>query len=469
MAAYCRVSSLSEEQLKSYEAQVDHYRTMFENDDSVEFAGVYTDAGISGTQSATREGFMRMIEDCRAGKIDRIQTKSVSRFGRNTEDTLIYTRELRALGIDVFFEKEKIHTTDAKGEMLLTLMAAYAESESENLSENIKWGKRRRFEQGLVEVVNISKMLGFHQNRTVVTIMEDEAEIVRRIYSEYLDGYNMNEIALRLEADGVDSKNKCTWSGAAVRNILTNEKYAGDCLFQKTYSADPIGHRIVPNRGELTQYLVEGCYPAIIEKDVWLVVQEMIRRYNASNMNSKEFSPFAGKIFCSVCGKKMRIFRSFGTERERLRYYRCLSANDHSGVEVPGMTFTPPHKANYKSDVTYEFAVYREKYYKKSVPRPLLCSDIKVGPDLPAEAFVRAWNYMLRHRKQYLQTLQGYASDSEDIVWRYHSGVLYKLVEAGEKLSEFDGRLFRKTVEKVEVLPTGKLTYVFKAGIRVTV
>ncbi len=185
IAAYCRVSSLSQEQLHSFDAQVNHYKTAFANDDSVVFVGIYSDAGISGTQAATREGFMRMMDDCRKGLIDCIWTKSVSRFGRNTVDTLIYTRELRSLGIDVFFEKENLHTMDAAGEMLLTLVAAFAESEMESHSENVKWGKRRRFERGIIETINISNMLGFHQDYNGVTIVEEEAAIVRRIYQEY--------------------------------------------------------------------------------------------------------------------------------------------------------------------------------------------------------------------------------------------------------------------------------------------
>lgn len=252
VAAYCRVSSLSEEQLHSYNAQVDYYRAQFAEDDSVIFIGVYGDAGISGTRAANREGFLRMIKDCRKGMIDCIWTKSVSRFGRNTVDTLVYTRELRSLGVEVFFEKENIHTMDAAGEMMLTLMAAFAESESESMSKNIKWGKRRRFEQGLVSAVSINGMNGFRQENGTVVVVEEEAEAIRRIYREYLDGYNMQEIAVHLNAENVPTKNDgIEWTGTQIRNILMNEKYIGDCLLQKMFSSDPIAHRYVRNRGEL--------------------------------------------------------------------------------------------------------------------------------------------------------------------------------------------------------------------------
>ena len=165
IAAYCRVSSRRDEQLHSLTPQINFYRSLFENDDTVIFVGIYAEEGLSGTQAESRPQFMKMIEDCRSGLIDCIWTKSVSRFGRNTVDTLIYTRELRSLGIDVFFEKENIHSTESSGELMLTLMATFAESESEAMSENVKWGKRRRYEQGITGSITLNGMYGFRQNK----------------------------------------------------------------------------------------------------------------------------------------------------------------------------------------------------------------------------------------------------------------------------------------------------------------
>lgn len=165
IAAYCRVSSRSDEQLNSLANQIDFYRSRFENDDTVVFVGIYAEEGLSSTQAKSRPQFIKMIEDCRSGMIDCIWTKSVSRFGRNTVDTLIYTLELRSLGIDVFFEKENIHSTEFSGELMLTLMAAFAESESEAMSENVKWDKRRRYEQGITGSITLNGMYGFRQNK----------------------------------------------------------------------------------------------------------------------------------------------------------------------------------------------------------------------------------------------------------------------------------------------------------------
>lgn len=232
IAAYCRVSSRSDEQLNSLTNQINFYRSLFENDDTVIFVGIYAEEGLSGTQAESRPQFMKMIEDCRNGLIDCIWTKSVSRFGRNTVDTLIYTRELRSLGIDVFFEKENIHSTESSGELMLTLMAAFAESESETMSENIKWGKRRRYEQGITGSITLNGMYGFRQNKGIVTIVENEAELVRQIYKDFIDGYSYGEIADRLIAEGVPTRMPgASWAKTTIQHIIRNEKYCGDCLF----------------------------------------------------------------------------------------------------------------------------------------------------------------------------------------------------------------------------------------------
>ena len=469
VAAYCRVSSLSEEQLHSYNAQVDYYRAQFAEDDSVIFVGVYGDAGISGTRTANREGFLRMMKDCRKGLIDCIWTKSVSRFGRNTVDTLVYTRELRSLGIEVFFEKENISTKDASGEMMLTLMAAFAESESEGMSQNIIWSKRHRFEQGLVSAVNISGMNGFRQENGVVTVVEEEAAIIRRIYREYLDGYNLQEIGEHLNIEGIPTKGGgLEWTGTQIRNILTNEKYIGDCLLQKKFNPDPITHRNVRNRGELPQYYVEGCYPVIIEKETWQVIQELLRRRGNRKARDREGYPFSGLMRCAVCGKAFNQAITTGPGRVKFYMYRCISWKDHSGVAVEGMTYTRPHTIRFVSNPTPELAAYREKYSSKPTPRPYLCSDTRVPIDRPAKGFVQAWNILVSRKQRYLPGLQE-NENSEDVVVRYYSERLCRLLGDAVRLEEFDVRLFRQTVEGIDVNPGGKLTYLFKAGIRITV
>ncbi|NCB27534.1 MAG: recombinase family protein, partial [Bacteroidia bacterium] len=257
-AAYCRVSSSSEEQLRSYAAQTQFYTEMLSADKSCEFVGVYADEGITGTSAKKRPQFMAMIEDCRAGEIDAIITKSVSRFGRNTVDTLSYTRELKTLGIDVYFEKENLHSISPDGELLLTLMAAFAESESVSMSENVSWGFRKRYAEGDLRSLPIKNLYGLDRNANgEIVIREDEAKIVRRIYDEFLVGQNTQFISDMLNADGVPTRHKgAIWYNKTVINILQNEKYAGDVLFQKTFSPGPLS-KCVKNRGELPQYWLE--------------------------------------------------------------------------------------------------------------------------------------------------------------------------------------------------------------------
>ena len=308
IAAYCRVSSSSEEQLHSYAAQVKYYTETLTADESNTLFGIYADEGISGTSAKKRPQFMEMIEDCRAGKIDAILTKSVSRFGRNTVDTLIYTRELKALGIDVYFEKENLHSISSDGELLLTLMAAFAESESQSMSENIKWGKRRRYAKGDTNSIPVHNIYGFDRDGNGnIIVIEDEAKTVRRIFREFINGCSCSGIADELSADAIPTPHSSMkWSTAVIINILKNEKYCGDCLFQKKYVVSPITKQQIVNRGELPQYMIEDQFPRIVDKQLWTLVQlERSRRQkNCKDMPSPDY-PFRGKIFCATCGCPM--------------------------------------------------------------------------------------------------------------------------------------------------------------------
>ena len=279
VAAYCRVSSGQGEQLHSLAAQISHYTQVLSGDASCQFVGIYADRGISGTQVKHRAEFLRLMEDCRAGLVDQVITKSVSRFGRNTVDTLLYTRELRNLGIDVYFEKEHLHSCSAEGELMLTLMAALAESEAENMSENIKWGKRRRYEKGRVESLALANLYGYRKDGGALAIVPEEAAVIRRIYFEFLDGLNYEQISQGLNTDGIPTRRgNDVWFNRTVMNVLTNEKYMGDCLFQKTFHIDPISHKKVPNKGQLPQYYLEDCVPVIVSKEVWTLARLEIQR-----------------------------------------------------------------------------------------------------------------------------------------------------------------------------------------------
>jgi len=396
--------------------------------------------------------------------------KSVSRFGRNTVDTLIYTRELRSLGIDVFFEKENIHSTESSGELMLTLMAAFAESESETMSENIKWGKRRRYEQGITGSITLNGMYGFRQNKGIVTIVENEAELVRRIYKDFIDGYSYCEIADRLIADEVPTRMPgASWAKTTVQNIIRNEKYCGDCLFQKAFIANPITHQQVRNNGELPKYLVEDCLPAIVDKETWKLAQAVAARHTPHRQAPNERYPFTGKLFCGVCGKPYYYYHYTTTNKKPLAAYRCMSHKTQSAVEVPGQTYTPPHKATFNYNASAKLIAYRERYCKPPKERQMLCTDVRIPTDLPQKAFCRAWNLIVAKKLRYQATLRSTVDNAEDILVRYRAEEMCLLIDEIGKINEFSYPLMLKTLDRVVVNANGKLTFIFQSGIKITV
>lgn len=275
-----------------------------------EFAGIYADDGISGTNTKKREEFNRMIEDCMGGRIDMIITKSISRFARNTLDCLKYIRQLKEKNIPVFFEKENINTMDSKGEVLLTIMASLAQQESESLSKNVKLGLQFRYQNGEVQV-NHNRFLGYTKDENGHLIIEpSEAEIVKRIYREYLEGKSLKQIGDGLMKDGIlTAAKKPTWRPEAIKKILQNEKYIGDALLQKTYTVDVLTKKRVKNNGIMPQYYVENNHEAIIPRDLYMQVQEeLLRRANLHSGANRKKRVYSSKYalssicYCPRCG-----------------------------------------------------------------------------------------------------------------------------------------------------------------------
>lgn len=302
-AAYARVSTDSEEQLTSYSAQVDYYTNYIKSRDDWEFVSVYTDEGITGTNTKHREGFKRMVADALAGKIDLIVTKSVSRFARNTVDSLTTVRQLKEKGVEIYFEKENIWTLDSKGELLITIMSSLAQEESRSISENCTWGQRKRFADGKV-TVPFKRFLGYDRGSDGNLVLnKDEAVIIRRIYSMFLQGMTPHGIAARLTADGIKSPGgKDKWNAGAVRSILTNEKYKGDALLQKSYTVDFLTKKKKVNEGEIPQYYVEGNHEAIIQPEVFELVQRELARRKGSTGKPSGVHIYSNKIKCGQCG-----------------------------------------------------------------------------------------------------------------------------------------------------------------------
>lgn len=336
VAAYCRVSTDSEEQASSYEVQVAHYTQFIQKNPEWELAGIYADDGITGTNTKKREEFNRMIQDCMDGNIDMIITKSISRFARNILDCLKYIRELKEKNIPVFFEKENINTMDSKGEVLLTIMASLAQQESQPLSQNIKLGLQYRFQNGEVRV-NHSRFLGYTKDEEGNLIIEPaEAEVVKRIYREYLEGASLLQIGRCLEADGIlTGAGKTKWRPETLKKILHNEKYIGDALLQKTYTVDFLNKKRVQNKGIVPQYYVENSHESIIPRDLYMQVQEeMIRRANLHSGANRKKRVYSSKyalssiVYCSRCGEIYRRI-AWNNRGKHSTVWRCCTRVEH--------------------------------------------------------------------------------------------------------------------------------------------
>ena len=345
VAAYCRVSTEYEEQNSSYQTQVSHYTNYILNHDGWDLVNVYADDGISGTNTKKREQFNQMIEDCMAGKIDLIITKSISRFARNTLDCLHYIRQLKEKNIAVYFEKENIKTTDAKGEVLLTIMASLAQQESQSLSQNVKLGLQYRYQQGKV-MVNHNWFLGYTKDEEGHLIVDPEqAKIVKRIYYEYLEGYSCKQIARRLTTDGIpNGAGNTKWGDSNIASILKNEKYIGDALLQKSYTIDFLTKKRIRNQGIMPQYYIKDDHEAIIPKDLFRRVQEERKRRRAGikvpcgkTRHYNNRTCFSLKVFCGRCGDIYhRVAYNYSDENGQVVKWLCMTGHDHDLVTCHG-------------------------------------------------------------------------------------------------------------------------------------
>ena len=332
VAGYARVSTDSDEQFTSYEAQVDYYTQFIQSNPEWEFVEVYTDEGISGTNTKHRDGFNRMIQDALDGKIDLIVTKSVSRFARNTVDSLVTIRKLKEHGVECYFEKEGIYTFDGKGELLITIMSSLAQEESRSISENITWGQRKSFSDGKVHLA-YKNFLGYEKGEDGrPAIVEKEAAVVRLIYRLFLEGKTQAGICKYLEDLGLRSPGgKEKWSKTTITSILTNEKYKGDALLQKTFTVDFLQKKMKANEGEVPQYYVENSHPAIIDPDEWALVQMEFSRRKALGNTYSGKSVLSAKLVCEDCGSFYGSKVWHSTDKYRRTVWRCNNkfANEH--------------------------------------------------------------------------------------------------------------------------------------------
>ncbi|MEG2165827.1 MAG: recombinase family protein [Ruthenibacterium sp.] len=364
VAAYTRVSSGKDTMLHSLSAQISYYSDAIQQHNDWTYAGVFSDEAMTGTNDS-RDAFQRLLADCRAGKIDMILTKSISRFARNTITLLETVRELKEYHVDVYFERENIHSISGDGELLLTILASFAQEESLSVSENCKWRIRKNFKEARA---NTLRLYGYDFVHYRLVVNPAEAEVVRGIYADYLDGMGKNAIMRKLTAMGAPTKDGGRWSESTVDRILRNEKYVGNLLLQKTYSKNHLTKEIRVNHGELPMYYVEHAHEAIIAQSVFDAVQTEIarrRKCYVSQAKASNKSAFTGKIHCGICGANFyRKTDKAGTKGEK-PIWICktvkVSGKAYCGAKKVPESILMENAAAVLGLAVYDSAIFTEK------------------------------------------------------------------------------------------------------------
>ena len=493
-AGYARVSTEKEEQETSFDAQVKYYTEYIQSRPDWEFVDVYTDDGISATSTRKRDGFNQMVSDALAGKIDLIVTKSVSRFARNTVDSLTTVRMLKEKGIEIYFEKEQIWTFDSKGELLITIMSSLAQEESRSISENTTWGQRRRMQEGRVSMA-YGQFLGYDRGEDGKPIVnENEAHIVRLIYKLFIEGKTPSAIGRYLMNQGIPSPSgKKTWQTSVVKSILSNEKYAGNALLQKGFTTDFLTKSRKKNEGEVPQFWVEGSHPAIISLDEWEAVQAEMARRTALGRPMGCNSPFSTRIICGECGKYYGSKVWGSNTKYRRMVWRCNAKykGDHpcqtphvteEGIKARFLAIWNSMTENREQlisdcrtaiDILYDcsaieaevVALEREVEVTTELSRKAIYENAHTTQD--QEKFNRRNN-------GYLERLRAARTRIDELTVeirnRKHQGRVLETyianLEASQQgLAEFDDKLWVTAIECVTVKVDGKLTFKFMDGM----
>lgn len=429
VTAYCSVSTNQEEQLSSYENQVSYYTELITKEPTYQMVDVYADEGISGTNTKKRDDFNRMIKDCRAGKIDLIITKYISRFARNTLDCLNYVRELKELGVGIVFEKENINTLDAKGEVLSSL----AQDESRSISENCTWGIRRRFEQGQHKM-STKRFLGYDTDEDgKLVVNKPQAKIVVRLYEEFLSGKTVDYIARNFKAEKLKSwDGKSNWQASTLDLMLRNEKYMGDAILQKSFTADFLTKKRVMNDGSIQMYHIEEDHEPIIDIETWQAAQAELERrekyckahFTNAYSQRGEVNPFYGKIICGNCNHIYSRVMYTARSGRRIIKWRCGSCNMADGHKV--------------------------------------CSNRYVTDETFKKLFVMGWNEMAENFGDY-QEFWNSNIESEDALLRYKTRLIMKKASDGP-IKEFDPELMMAVMDFATVFEDGRLQIRFYDG-----
>ena len=433
VAAYCRVSTDQDEQLSSYENQVNYYREYILKHEDYELVDIYADEGISATNTKKRDAFNRLIQDCRDGKVDRILVKSISRFARNTLDCIKYVRELKELGIGVTFEKENIDSLDSKGEVLLTILSSLAQDESRSISENSTWGIRKKFERGVIQV-NTTNFMGYDKDeKGNLIINHEQAKVVRYIFDRFLEGYSPEFISKELREQAIlGCTGKARWCPSAIWKMLQNEKYKGDALLQKTYTVDFLTKKRSENQGQVNQYYIEGNHEAIIDKEEWDLVQLEVERRNQFRQDNHinfyiiqcEQNPFTCKVFCKECGGLFGR-KNWTTSRGKRPVWQCNNRYKVKGVQG--------------------------------------CTNRHIDEETLQQAFFRAIEFLQENKEKLCEKWSNFSDEQK--LQKYHATQLYELLDSVQE--EFNGRKMCQVLEKITLGEDGCITIKFLEGTKV--
>ena len=498
VAAYARVSTDSDEQFTSYEAQIDYYTKFINRREDWQFVKVYTDEGISGTNTKNRNGFNEMIQDALGGKIDLIVTKSVSRFARNTVDSLVTVRKLKESGTEVFFEKENIYTFDSKGELLITIMSSLAQEESRSLSENVTWGQRKRFSDGKVQM-NYTRFLGYEKGADGKPVInEKEAQTVRLIYRLFMEGKTPCGICRELEKLGILTvSGKQKWSASTVRSILTNERYKGDALLQKKFTVDFLTKKMKVNEGEVPQYYVEDSHPAIITKREFDIVQAEIARRKKLGSSYSGNDIFSSKIVCADCGGFYGSKLWHSKDKYKCTIYQCnnkfknaekcktpnLTADDIRNAFIKAYNIVMADRTTVLEDCKIMIDTVCNST-KLNEEIDALTAELKVVSELVSEcvnenaqkkqsqdAYTKKYNSLVRRYERAEKHLNKATAEREDKVNKEHELRLFfeTLKNKPQLIDTWDENLWITLVEKIEVSHDKMCTVFFKNGVSVKV
>ena len=492
VAAYARVSRDTERLMHSIASQISYYSEMIQRNPDWVYAGVYADYAVTGTQTVHRDEFNRMLADAEAGKINIILTKSISRFARNTVDLLETVRHLKEIGVEVRFEEQNISTFSGDGEVMLSILASFAQEEVRSLSENCKWGIRKRYQNGTALIKN-KHLLGLMYNTETMQyeIIPEEAEIIRLMFQLYLEGISFRNIANRMNETGFTGTMGGTFSEGTVRQLLHNEVYAGDLCFQKAYVTDPITKRKVANRGELPMYYIEDAHEAIIDRETW---EKVLAEHDRRTEIATKLNCFSGKIVCGKCG--MVYTRKTGVQRgQRYTHWICR-AKKETNMTCDSVNFSEEQLkricawaceteefdeetfnrevigATVLADGSLEFKLTgnRTKLWKNlhvedtrtqftvtdCFQNKIFCA--KCGRPYHRTVAAMKWCNWYCITKRY-----GYKGENCDAI-NFNDYTLRCISAYMLGLDEFDEQAFTDRVEKITVEADGSLTYCFKDG-----